>query len=47
MLTFVNAKEFRIHASRETSWTLDGEYQEGCEEILVENKHHAINLMIK
>lgn len=47
MLTFVNAKEFRIHASSETSWTLDGEYQEGCEEILVENKHHAINLMIK
>ena len=47
MLTFVNAKEFRIHASRETSWTLDGEYQEGCEEILVENKHHALNLMIK
>lgn len=47
MLTFVNAKEFHIHASSETSWTLDGEYQEGCEEILVENKHHAINLMIK
>ena len=47
MLTFVNASEFLIHASAETSWTLDGEYQEGCEEIKVENLHHAINLMMR
>ena len=47
MLTFVNASEFLIHANAETSWTLDGEYQEGCEEIKVENLHHAINLMMR
>lgn len=47
MLTFVNAREFLIHANAETSWTLDGEYQEGCEEIKVENLHHAINLMMR
>ena len=47
MLTFINAGEFHIHANAETSWTLDGEYQEGCEEIRVENLHHAINLMMR
>ena len=47
MLTFINAGEFHIHANAETSWTLDGEYQEGCEEIKVENLHHAINLMMR
>ena len=47
MLTFMNAAEFHIHANAETSWTLDGEYQEGCEEIKVENLHHAIRLMMR
>lgn len=46
ILTFINAKEFRIHADKETSWTLDGEYQEGAEEIEIKNFNHAIDLMM-
>lgn len=46
MITFINASEFSIHASKDTSWTLDGEYQEGEEEIKVKNLHHAIDLMM-
>ena len=46
MITFINASEFNIHASKETSWTLDGEYQEGMEEIKVVNMHHAIDLIM-
>jgi len=46
MITFVNAKEFKIHASKEIPWSLDGEYQEGCDEIHVENLHNAIEIML-
>ncbi len=46
MLTFINASEFNIRASKDTSWTLDGEYQEGAEEIRVVNQHHAIELIM-
>ncbi|MDD5926779.1 MAG: YegS/Rv2252/BmrU family lipid kinase [Firmicutes bacterium] len=45
-LVFINCSEFRIHADKNTSWSLDGEYQEGCEEIEVKNLHHAIELMM-
>ena len=41
-----NAKEFKIHASKEIPWSLDGEYQEGCDEIHVENLHNAIEIML-
>ena len=47
MLTFVNAKSFKIHADKEVSWTLDGEYQEGSEEIRVENLHQAIEIVMR
>ncbi len=46
MMTFINASEFSIHAEKTTSWTLDGEYQEGLEEIKVENLHNAIDLVM-
>ncbi|MCI8608033.1 MAG: YegS/Rv2252/BmrU family lipid kinase [Firmicutes bacterium] len=46
MLVFVSAKTFHIQAPADVSWTLDGEYQEGCTEILVENLHSAIELML-
>lgn len=46
LLTFVNAKTFNIRANKDVSWTLDGEYQEGCEEILIENLHHAIEIVM-
>ena len=45
ILTFVNCSNFTIYADKHTSWSLDGEYQEGCEKIEVENLHHAIELM--
>lgn len=47
MLTFINAKEFIIHANDTMPWSLDGEYQEGCDEIHIENLHHAVDLMLK
>ena len=45
-LVFINGSEFKIHADKDTSWSLDGEYQEGCEEIEIKNLHHAIELMM-
>lgn len=45
MMTFVNAKNIRILADSQMNWTLDGEREEGHEEILVENLHHGIQLM--
>ena len=46
MITFVNAREFHIRASSDVSWTLDGEYQEGAEEIHIRNLEGAIDLML-
>lgn len=47
LITFVNAKEFHIKADKDLSWTLDGEYQEGAEDIVIRNMHHAIDLVMK
>lgn len=46
-LIFVNAKDFKVKASEDMAWTLDGEYQEGCSDIEINNLHHAIELMVK
>lgn len=46
MLTFINAKEFKIHAGKDVPWSLDGEFQEGSEEIYIENLHNAIEIFI-
>lgn len=45
MITFRAAKEIRIYADPDMPWTLDGEKEEGHEEVMVENLHHAIHLM--
>lgn len=45
MITFRSAKKVRIFASADMPWTLDGEKEEGHEEVEVENLHHAIRLM--
>lgn len=47
MLTFVSARKFLISTSPDVSWTLDGEYQEGSEEILVENLHSAVSIVMR
>ena len=46
MITFVNAKEFHIRADKAVSWTLDGEFQEGAEEICIRNLESAIDMVL-
>lgn len=46
MLTFINADTFKIHANEKMAWSLDGEYQEGCQDIVIENLHHAVEVII-
>ena len=45
-ITFVNADSFTIYAEEDMAWSLDGEYQEGCSKIEVENIHNAINILV-
>ena len=45
MITFQSAKEVRIFANPEMPWTLDGEREEGHDQVDVQNVHHAIRLM--
>ena len=46
MITFLNAKEFHIKSGSDVSWTLDGEYQEGLEEIHIRNMEGAIDMVL-
>ena len=45
MITFRSAKSIKIYADPGMNWTLDGEKEDGHEELTVENLHHAIRLM--
>ena len=45
MMTFRSAKEVKIHASTDIFWTLDGEKEQGHDQITVTNLHHAIRLI--
>ena len=45
MLTFRSAKRVKIYANPDMPWTLDGEKEDGHEDVDVENLHHAIRLM--
>ena len=47
MITFVSTRKVRVFADSEMPWTLDGEREEGHQEIQVENLHHAIRLVQK
>ena len=44
-MTFLSAKSVKIFADPDMNWTLDGEREDGHEEILVENLHRAIRLI--
>lgn len=44
-LTFINSGEFKVWASEDMAWSLYGEYQQGCGEIVISNLHHAIDLI--
>ena len=46
MLTFINADKFKLHANEKMAWSLDGEYQEGSQDIIIENLHHAVGVII-
>ena len=45
VITFVTAKELKITADPNMVWTLDGEREDGHEQVIIENLHHAIQLM--
>ena len=45
MITFRSAKQVKIFASADMPWTLDGEKEEGHEEITADNIRHAIRLV--
>ena len=45
MITFRSARNIKIYASPDMPWTLDGEREEGHQEVLAENLHHAIRLI--
>ncbi len=47
MLTFVTTRKLKIYAPENMPWTLDGEKEEGHDEIKVKNLYHAISLMQK
>ena len=47
MITFRSTQKARIFANPNMPWTLDGEREDGHEEVCVENLHHAIRLIQK
>ncbi len=47
MITFRSTHKVKIFANPDMPWTLDGEREDGHEEIVAENLHHAIRLMQK
>ena len=45
VITFVTANKLQITADPQMVWTLDGEREEGHEQVVAENLYHAIRLM--
>ncbi len=45
MMTFRSASQIKITANPKMTWTLDGEREDGHEEVLVQNLHKAISLI--
>ena len=46
MKSFFSSSKVEITADPDMPWTLDGEYQEGSEHIIIENKKSAIQIML-
>ena len=46
MITFFSSGNLEITADPDMPWTLDGEYQQGCEQIKIQNLHGAIQVML-
>ena len=47
MITFFSAKKIKIFADPNMPWTLDGEREDGWNEVEVENIHHGLHLIQK
>ena len=47
MMTFVSTKKLTVHADASMPWTLDGEREEGREQVVIRCLHQAITLMGK
>ena len=47
LVTFVNSSEFRIKMSKDENWTLDGEFQQGMDDIVIKNNHVAIDMVMR
>ena len=45
MITFRSAEKIKVYADPTMPWTLDGEREEGHDQVDVENMHHAIRLI--
>ena len=45
MITFCNSSKIRVFTDPEMPWTLDGEKEDGHEEVLVQNLHLAMRLV--
>ncbi|MBQ1715652.1 MAG: YegS/Rv2252/BmrU family lipid kinase [Firmicutes bacterium] len=45
MLTFIEGKHFSFEIPEAVDWSLDGEYQKGVPEVVIENKFKVINLI--
>ena len=45
VITFRSTSRVRVFADPEMTWTLDGEREDGHEEVMAENIHHGIRLM--
>ena len=46
MVTFISAKEFKINADKDVSWTLDGEYGGSHDKVVVENLNKQLQIMV-
>ena len=44
-ITFVSTSRVTIDAPADMAWSLDGEYEKGAKQIVIENQHSAISLM--
>ncbi len=46
LITFISSNKFEIHANENMDWSIDGEYQQGCKDILIENLHNSVKIII-
>ncbi len=45
-IEFFHTKSIKVIGGKDVAWTLDGEYSEGADEVLIENLHSAISLIV-